>query len=459
MRTRYLILPLLIFLSGCATSQPQNLTPQNHIRQSAATQTKKFNLIAKRSDLLIDEGVVHKALTYNGTLPGPLMIVEEGDDVEITVKNADTITHGLSMHAANTQTSMLVGNLPPGGTKKLSFKASSPGVFMYHCAPGGHGIMAHTMGGMFGMIVVEPKSQKYALEEQLGRKPDVKIYLVQHETYANGRDFFDGKPLYVTLNGYNFRYVKEPIPVRPNDYVRFYYLNVGPNLTSTFHAVGGIWNYIYYQGNPANKMTGSQSVLAGPTDSYVVDWIVPAEGPFTLVSHALGTQAAKGVVGILNSKKDNIRNNVVRSEGPVLPLPAQSKRIVDPFGIGTDDLDRIAHFHKGEPVTIQMVGNSFFPKIAEIPAGTEVTWVNEDVFDMLEGERTGKHNIAVVENEAHHEPSGKHDETLEDEASHVYFASPELLHADKYRFKFTQKGEYRYICPTHPYMKGKITVY
>jgi nitrite reductase (NO-forming) len=206
-------------------------------------------------------------------------------------------------------------------------------------------------------------------------------------------------------------------------------------------------------------MTGSQSILSGPTDSYVIDWQVPAEGPFTLVSHALGTQAAKGVVGILSSKKDNARNSVVRSEGPILPIPSQPKRIVDPFGIGTDDVDKVAHFQKGDPVTIQMVGNSFFPKIAEIPAGTEVTWINEDVFDMLEGERTGKHNIAVVETEAHQEPFGKHDEALEHEKNEVYFASPELLHADKYRFKFTKKGAYEYICPTHPYMKGKITVY
>lgn len=454
MEIKLIFLPCLILLGGCAVTNHTNSS-----NSSTSAPIKKFHLTAQRNDLTIDEGVVHKAFTYNGTLPGPLLIVEEGDNVEITVQNADTITHGLSMHAANTQTSAIVGNLPAGQTKTLTFKATSPGVFMYHCAPGGHGIMSHTMGGMFGMIVVEPKNQKYALEERLGRKPDVKIYLVQHETYSNGRDFFDGKPLYVTLNGYNFRYVKEPIPVRPHDYVRFYYLNVGPNLTSTFHAVGGIWDYIYYQGNPANKMTGSQSVLSGPTDSYVVEWQVPAEGPFTLVSHALGTQAAKGVIGVLNSKKDNVHNSIVRSEGPTLPLPLQPKRIVDPFGIGSDDVDRMAHFHPGDPVTIQMVGNSFYPKIAEIPVGTEVTWINEDVFDMLDGERTGKHNITVVESETHQAPLGRHSETLKGEERGTYFASPELLHADRYRFKFTQKGQYHYICPTHPYMKGQITVY
>jgi nitrite reductase (NO-forming) len=258
--------------------------------------TKRFTLVAQRTNLTIDEGVVRRGFTYNGTSPGSLMLVNEGDNVEITVKNADTVTHGLSMHAANTQTSLKVANLPAGGTKKLSFKADVPGVYMYHCAPGGHGIMTHTMGGMFGMFVVEPK-QKYTMEEELGRVPDIKVYLVQHETYANGRDFFDGQPLYVSFNGYNFRYVNQPIAARPGDYIRFYYVNVGPNLTATFHAVGGIWNYSYSQGNPANKLVGGQSILAGPSDSFVIDWQVPATGAFTMVSHALGTQAAKGAVG------------------------------------------------------------------------------------------------------------------------------------------------------------------
>ena len=54
---------------------------------------------------------------------------------------------------------------------------------------------------MYGMVVVEPTSKKYRLEQELGRVPDVKVYVVQHEVYANGRDFFDGKPLYVVSTG------------------------------------------------------------------------------------------------------------------------------------------------------------------------------------------------------------------------------------------------------------------
>lgn len=408
--------------------------------EAATGEVRSFQLIAKSTTLTLDEGVVFKGFTFNDRSPGPQIVVNEGDTVELTIRNEDSVTHGLSVHAANTQTSKFVGNVAAGKTGKLTFKADYPGVYMYHCAPGGHGIMTHTMGGMYGMIVVEPTARKYKLEQELGRAPDVKVYVVQQEFYANGRDFFDGKALYVAFNGRNFRYVTDPIKVRPGDYVRFYYLNVGPNLTSTFHAVGGVWNYIYYGGNPSNVMTGTQSVISGPTDSWVIDWQVPAEGPFTLVSHAFGTQAIKGAIGVIDSKADNPRVPMVSSEGQA-PVPTlKPKRVVSPFGIGTPDIDTPARFRRGDTVKIQMVGNSFFPKIAEIPAGTKVTWVNEDVFDLLEGERTGSHDAFSTSGPAR-------------------FASPVLGHAGRWSVRLTKRGTYEYICRIHPYMKGRLKIY
>ncbi len=401
---------------------------------------RQFELIARSDTLGIGDGVSFEGFTFNGTMPGPQMVVNEGDTVEITVVNEDSVTHGLSIHAANAQTSNFVGNIEPGETRTLTFTADYPGVYMYHCAPGGHGIMTHTMGGQFGMMVVEP-TERYRMETELGREPDVKVYLIQHEVYADGRDFFDGKALYVMFNGETFRYVREPIQARPGDFVRFYYLNVGPNMTSTFHAVGGIWDHIYYGGNPQNFAQGTQSVLSGPTDSWVIDWIVPDEGPFTLVSHAFGTQAIKGAVGILESSADAPRVAEVRSEGRLGEPTGVSKRFVSPFGLGSEDLDLPYRYRDGDRIQIQMVGNSYFPKRAEVPVGSTVTWINEDVFDMLEGERTGKHDVVVVQADGNER-----------------FRSELLDHAETYSTTFNEPGEYDYICSIHPYMRGKITV-
>ncbi len=428
-----LMLAALLLLSGC-TNQTRN-------RQANRTGVvQRFELLTQSDTIPIGDGVAFEGFTFNGIMPGPQLMVNEGDTVEITVINVDSVTHGLSVHAANTQTSAHVGNIPPGETRVLTFYADYPGVYMYHCAPGGHGIMAHTMGGQFGMIVVEPK-EKYQMEKDLSREPDLRVYLIQHEVYADGRDFFDGKALYVMFNGETFRYVRDPIPARPGDYVRFYYLNVGPNLTSTFHAVGGIWDYIYYGGNPRNLMEGTQSVVTGPTDSWVIDWKVPDEGSFLLVSHAFGTQAIKGAVGVLDSRQDSPRVGSISSEGPTDPPPVDPKRFVSPFGLGSDTLDVPVRYRDGDQIQIQMVGNSYYPKRAEVPVGSTVRWINEDVFDMLEGERTGKHDVVVVRADGPER-----------------FRSELLMHAETFEFTFTEPGSYEYICSIHPYMRGLITV-
>jgi nitrite reductase (NO-forming) len=413
-------------------------------RSAAATaptgDVKRFELVAKQTDVEIDDGVVFKAFTFNDTVPGPQMVVQQGDTVEITVRNEDDVTHGLSVHAVNGQTSAVVGNLPPGETATLTFEAEYPGVYMYHCAPGGHGIMTHTMGGQHGMIVVEPKDQTYRLEQELGREPDIRMYVIQHEVYKDGKTFLDGTPTYVMFNGKNFRYVEEPVQAQPGDYVRFYYLNVGPNLTSTFHAVGGVWDYVYYGGNPDNVMVGTQSVISGPTDSWVIEWQVPGEGPFTLVTHAFGTQAIKGAIGVISSEAGAERTAVVSSEGPETTVPAHPKRIVSPFGLGSLDLDKPVRYRQDDTVQVDILASTYSPKIIEVPVGTTVTWVNGDVFDFLDGELTGKHNVVVLDGP----------ET---------FASPMLAHADSFSHTFTRAGEYEYLCTVHPYQRGLVRVY
>lgn len=417
-----------------ATNVPGNPPP-------GATPNKRYLLITSENDVLIDDGVVFRAWTFNGTVPGPLILLEEGDVVEIEVKNEGKYTHGASIHAANTQTSLFVGSIPPGESRKLIFKADFPGVYMYHCAPGGHGILTHTLAGMYGMIVVEPKRMKYKLEEQLGKEPDIKVFLVQHEVYANGKDFTDGRPIYVMFNGRVFRYLTDPIKARPGDYVRFYFLNVGPNLVSSFHAVGGIWEYVYHGGNPNNIEEGLQTVTVGPTDSYVIEWRVPSEGNFLLVTHAFGIQTLKGAAGYLSSKVDNERVSVVLPNGPIPPPQIQSaKRVIAPFEPTPEERETPTTFYPGDTVVVRIVGNSFYPKVARVPTGSKIVWVNEDVLSIGSGEITGQHNVAAV--------SGP--ET---------FTSEILKNAEKFAFTPTKEGTYDYICGIHPYMKGEIVVY
>lgn len=396
-------------------------------------------------DVYLGQGVMFKGFTTNGKIPGPTIIVDEGDVVEFTVVNKGTVPHGASIHAAYTQTSKYLGKIPAGETRKMVFRATYPGVYMYHCAPGGHAIPMHVLFGQYGMMVVKPK-KKYAMEKVMGKKPDVEIYLLQHEWYSSGKDAVAGTPMYVSFNGKVFRYVEEPIKAKPGDFVRIYFLNVGPNLLSTFHIVGIIWDYAYWQGHPDNVFKGGQTVTAGPSDSWIVDFRMPPdEGAYLMLSHAVGS-TDRGAIGLLVGTRDAKTPLTVLSDGPAFTaqelddLRAKSRRTISPFEPGTPDVDPpVVYGPETKEVTVRIIGNSFWPKRLQIAPGTTVRWINEDVFAYMEGEFAGIHNAVAIEGPA-------------------IFASPLLGHAESWDYTFKAAGTYKYLCTPHPYMRGEIVV-
>jgi len=394
----------------------------------------------------LGNGVVYDGFRTNRSVPGPTIRVTEGDIVEIIVQNNGTIPHGASIHAAYTQTSKYLGSIPAGQSKSLKFKATIPGIYLYHCAPGGHAIPMHVMFGQYGMIIVEPSEQKYKLEEELGHGPDIEIDLIQHEWYASGKDAVEGNPTYVTFNGEIFKYVKEPITAKPGDYVRINFMNVGPNLLSTFHLVGIIWDYAYWQGHPENVLKHGQTVTAGPSDTFVIEFRVPPdEGAYTMLSHAVGS-TSRGAIGLLVADRDADTPKRVEATGPLYSedelaeFKEDANRIMSPFKAGTPDIDP-PHSYGPETkeVTVRIIGNSYYPKTLEIDPGTKVTWVNEDVFSYLAGEYSGIHNVVSTEGPTR-------------------FSSAMLAHAESWSYTFEEEGDYTYICTPHPYMEGKVKV-
>ncbi len=410
---------------------------------------KKFTLVMAEGEIALGNGVIYHGFTVNGTIPGPTLIMDEGDVVELTVVNNGEVPHGVSLHAAYTQTSKYFGKIFAGETRTHTFRVTYPGVYMYHCAPGGHAIPMHTLLGQYGMMVVKPKKQKFKMDEVMGRGPDLELYMVQHELYASGKEAVEGKPAYVMFNGSLFRYVASPIKVRPGDFVRINFLNVGPNILSTFHLVGIIWDFAYWQGlpNPENTLVGGQSVLAGPTDSWVVDFRVPPdEGNYLIVNHAFGS-TTRGTIGILAATKDAVRSPTVLADGPTYTpedfakLKAKAVRTISPFEPGSDELAAPVRLANGEKkMRISIIGNSYYPKVVAVPSGTTIEWTNDDVFAFFDGEFSGVHDVK----KGNKGPSD--------------FWSPMLGHGEKWSVTLTEKGEYNYFCTPHPYMEGIIRV-
>lgn len=111
-------------------------------------------------EIEIKPGVFVQAMTFNGTNPGPMMVVHQGDYVELTLKNPATnsMPHNIDFHASS---GALGGGaltvVAPGQQVVLRFKADRAGVFVYHCAPGGIMIPYHVVSGMYGALMVLPR--------------------------------------------------------------------------------------------------------------------------------------------------------------------------------------------------------------------------------------------------------------------------------------------------------------
>lgn len=422
-----------------------SIPPSSYVAQDVKPDVK-FSIELKEGEAYIGKGVMFKGFTTNGSVPGPTLICNEGDVVEFTVINKGTIPHGASIHAASTQTSKYLGHIPAGETRSMVFRVTRPGVYMYHCAPGGHGIPMHILFGQYGMIVVKPKA-KYKLEQILNKKPDVELYLLQHEIYSSGKDAIEGNALYTMWNGKLFRYVEEPIKAKPGDYVRIYYLNAGPNHVSTFHIVGILWDYVYWQGNPDLPTPGGQTVTSGPADSWVIEFRMPPdEGTYTMLDHAVSA-ADRGAIGLLICTKDAPTPLTLLSDGPkytekeMADIKSKIIRTVSPFEPGSPDVDPVQVYGpETKEVTVKIIGNSFYPKTIQISEGTVVNWQNEDIFTYMEGEFAGVHSVATYE------------------AAPVPFNSPLLGHAETFKFTFDKTGDYKYMCGPHPYMKGVVIV-
>ena len=130
-------------------------------------------MVIEEKELEIAPGVFVWAFTFNGSVPGPIIVVHEGDYVELTLINpsSNQLPHNVDFHAA---AGALGGGgltlVSPGQEVVLRFRAVKAGVFVYHCAPGGAMVPWHVVHGMNGAIMVLPKD---GLRDPAGNPPGI----------------------------------------------------------------------------------------------------------------------------------------------------------------------------------------------------------------------------------------------------------------------------------------------
>jgi len=263
---------------------------------------KDITVTAKDATLYVAKDVAMAAWTFDGTIPGTTLRVVEGDTVNFTlaVDPAARIGHSLDFHSAKTPPDVNYKTINPGETLSWSFTAKYPGTFMYHC--GTPPALMHIGAGMYGAMIVDPKD---------GWAPAQEIALVQSEIFLkdDGSGVFqpdytkmvgNGMMDYCAFNGYANQYVENPINVEVKAPIRVFVVNAGPNVWSSFHVVGTIFDAVYVNGNPANKLVGLQSVSIGPGDGAVVEFTLDEPGSYPFVNHAFG-HASHGAVGVFQA--------------------------------------------------------------------------------------------------------------------------------------------------------------
>lgn len=136
------------------------LLPKHQQKVSGAPKVIKVLLTVEEKEISIGNGAKVQAATFNGSIPGPAIVVHQNDYLELTLVNpkTNTMIHSIDLHAA---TGALGGGaltkVKPGQSVTIRFKATKPGVFVYHCAPGGPMTPYHVVSGMNGIIMVLPR--------------------------------------------------------------------------------------------------------------------------------------------------------------------------------------------------------------------------------------------------------------------------------------------------------------
>ena len=262
------------------------------------------NLEVREVTKTLADGVDYVFWTFGGDVPGSFIRIREGDEVEFHLNNHqdNKMPHNIDLHAVTGPGGGAASSFTaPGHSSQFSFRALNPGLYAYHCATAPVGM--HVGNGMYGLILVEPKE---------GLPPvDHEYYVMQGEFYTAGKygeeglqpfdmdKAVDEKPTYVVFNGAVGSLVGDKaLTAKVGDRIRLFVGNGGPNLTSSFHVIGEIFDTVYPEAGTAASHNVQTTVIP-PGGAAIVEFQVQVPGTYILVDHALFRAFNKGALGML----------------------------------------------------------------------------------------------------------------------------------------------------------------
>jgi nitrite reductase (NO-forming) len=315
---------------------PGLLGVQAQGQEDTGGNVKKVTMIASEVDVpvapdnaLHPGGVEYRAMVFNGTIPGPVVSVDQGDTVEFTLINQGQVIHSMDFHAGD-GTTQAVGsnasehgsNIQPGESVTWTWTPKYAGAFYYHCgADGLNGVWEHIANGMYGGVVVHAQNEQPAKE----------FYVVFGEIFANnvqgvftpsnGTGTFDvtkflaGEPDIIMTNGMAHKYVPavgsytqiplnpdaQVFQVKPGELTRWYIFAAGPNQGVSFHFISGIISV--HDGSIMNRhgtqVLNEETWWIPPGSGSVIEAVFPDEGIYVGVDHAMNNVLKGGAFAVL----------------------------------------------------------------------------------------------------------------------------------------------------------------
>ncbi len=283
---------------------PPNVPPPTG-RTAPAKVIVKLDVVEK--DMPISEGVTYTFWTFGGTVPGSFIRVRQGDTVEFHLRNLpeSKMPHNIDLHGVTGPGGGASATFTaPGHSSQFTFKALNAGLYVYHCATAPVGM--HIANGMYGLILVEPPE---------GLPPvDKEYYVMQGDFYTTTKyrekghapfdmeRAIDENPTYVLFNGREGALTgDQALTANVGQNVRLFVGNGGPNLVSSFHVIGEIFDKVWFEGG-TRFQENVQTTMIPAGGAAIMDFHLEVPGSYVLVDHSIFRAFNKGALAILKAE-------------------------------------------------------------------------------------------------------------------------------------------------------------
>lgn len=414
---------------------PPPLVPRP-VGDRAATNLKiEMEIVEKIME--ISDGVTYNFWTFDGTVPGSFLRARVGDEIEFVLKNHpdNKVPHNIDLHAVTGPGGGAEATfVAPGKQASFKFKALNPGLYVYHCATAPVGM--HIANGMYGLILVEPEG---------GLPPvDKEYYVMQGDFYTEGETnergfqaFDNNKAIeedaeYVVFNGRVGSLTNDgALRAEVGETVRLFVGNGGPNLVSSFHVIGEIFDKVYVEGGMGiNEHVGATLIPAG--GATIVDFKVEVPGDLVLVDHSIFRAFNKGALGILavegSENKQVFSDQLTLTDyNPGTPLSDEGMIVPSGDTIPIVEMsldDKLAHgetIYQQSCVACHQATGAGIPNVFPPLAGAD--YLNEDLQRAIEIVKHGMSGEIIVNGEIYNSvmpPQNLSDQEIASVLTYIY---------------------------------------